>query len=91
MGGRGCVRTAAQQRAYVGSSVLPQGHEGLPPGSVGLVLAWVNRDEVPDGATENAHGWGNVGVPVRGVSVLQHGTLKLVGVPANLGLQCYLL
>ena len=61
------------------------GHEGLPLGGVGLVLAWLNRDEVPDGATENAHGWGKVGVLVRGVSVLQHGTLKLVGVQRTLG------
>ena len=65
------------------------GHEGLPPGGVGLVLAWVNQDEVLDGATENAHGWGKVGVPVKGVSVLQH--VETCRCSANLGLQCYLL
>ena len=61
------------------------GHEGLPPDGVGLVLAWVNLDEVADGAIENAHGWEKVGVLIRGVSVLQHGTLKLVGVQRTLG------
>ena len=45
----------------------------------------MNRDEVPDEATENAHGLGKVGIPVRGVSVLQHGTLQLVGVQRTLG------
>ena len=67
------------------SECFPPGHEGLPPGGVGLVLAWVDRNGVPDGATENAQGWGKGGVPVRGVSVLQHGTLKLVGVQRTLG------
>lgn len=52
------------------------GAECVLPCGMGLVSAWVYGDKIPYLASENAHCWRQPSVPVRGVPVLEHGTLE---------------
>ena len=69
----GCTHMSISERFLTG-------HECLPPSGVGLVPPWVDGDEVSNGASKNAHGGGEAGVPVRGISILEHCSLKFIGV-----------
>ena len=54
---------------------------------MGLVLARVIGDEVPDGPAEYARGRGETCVTIRRVAVLEHCTLKPVSVQGAIGVR----
>lgn len=45
-----------------------------------FVFSWWDWYKVSDGVVENKHGWGQLSVSVRGISVLKHRTLKMISV-----------
>ena len=56
------------------------GLEGAAPRPVWAILSWRYRDEIPDGAAENTHGRGHLGVSVGCISVLKSSTLECISV-----------
>lgn len=59
--------------------------ESFLPCLMGKELSWVDWDKVPDWPTKEDLGGGQLGIPVRGVSVLQYCTLKLVSIKSSVG------
>ena len=49
------------------------------------IFAWGDRDEIPDWSAKHANCWGELCIPVRCVSVLEHCTLECVSVEITVG------
>ncbi len=54
--------------------------EGVLPCWMWLIATRHDGDEILDGATEDAHGWGDLGLRIWSVPVLEHSGTECVGV-----------
>ena len=63
----------------VSKSILT-GLKSVPPGGVRHVLSGMYRDKVSNRATEDDHSWGEACVPIRCITILEHGSLEGISV-----------